>query len=355
MAICLIDLSLPLAMGELRSMYFSPNLLHNDPVFGWVLAPGGEGAYERGDFRNYMVLNSDGFHDVEVPEFKTKPRIVACGGSFTVGMELPVEGTWPRLLQKLLHEEYRVINRAQPGKHFSFFTKLLDDQFFASLQPDYIIFGFSPDRLQPDVSFHAADRGFVRGGTYRGFSYLYTPGGEADIRAAIDGLSSWSYFPLSLYGSMPAFRWSSICDLMMRYQTQRYKSDHPDNARFLKGGNWLRNTIEDRKMYSYQNLSENVDKIRDACERHNVPVFFFFIPHRGARVSSIDIRKERIARYFSKSDKVILLDGDFIQDRQRRNIRLFWENDGHPNGEGHRLIAKLIYRYTKQALQGDAQ
>lgn len=85
------------------------------------------------------IFNSDGVRSIE---FSEKPNILAMGCSLTFGLGLPVELTWPSLLEKKIG--YKIgnlsYNGASPVKNISAFFSLIKKYNYI---PEYVICNFA--------------------------------------------------------------------------------------------------------------------------------------------------------------------------------------------------------------------
>ena len=86
-------------------------------------------------------INSLGFRNKEFSLKKDKIRIIAFGGSTTIGLESPDNKTYPYQLEELLNEKnnnYEVINMGFSGKSLNFIKNLFFNEAH-KYQPDIII------------------------------------------------------------------------------------------------------------------------------------------------------------------------------------------------------------------------
>jgi len=86
-------------------------------------------------------INSKGFRGEEYEFKKKKKRIIAFGGSTTIGLESPDDKTYPAQLEYLLKKNkfhYEVINMGMPSKSLNYIRKLYYRE-ASLLEPDFII------------------------------------------------------------------------------------------------------------------------------------------------------------------------------------------------------------------------
>ncbi len=332
-----------------RADYYSPDLLYNHPIHGYQSVPNSRGYYERADFINLLVYNNYGRHDYYVKQNKEKDRIVTLGGSFTAGLEVPVEKTWPKIFEKKLNGKFEVINMGHQGKMFNYFSRYLDDDFFSEIQPDYLIFGFSYDRLRGSVHYEKNEMSCQRASNYKGFSYLFGPNGDMKIKQAIDRLRSFNYFPFVLYERYPNFRRSNLLNFLIQLQGKRLKKNYPEFKDLNINGNLILN-LRCNKKGNPEDTIHDITIIKEICRKHSVPLLFFFIPKKNNILENYDASAYPVFKLFSRDDYVIDVFDDFQNDLKHRKIPLYWENDGHPNEEGYNLIAHSIFKYFTQWL-----
>jgi len=92
----------------------SPKLLNQglqfDPTFGLAFTPnaGGWNTSLRGEYSTYVKINGKGLRGPEYP-YQKEPgvyRILVLGDSFTAGLQVPQEQTFPSLLEARLRQQY---------------------------------------------------------------------------------------------------------------------------------------------------------------------------------------------------------------------------------------------------------
>jgi len=105
--------------GVCRFLYPKPhNFYHENEHYGLVFTPNDEGLYSMPPDapRHKIKINSKGLRDIE--HLYEKPdniiRILILGDSYAAALEIPLEKTFPRLLEGLLNEQsdyhFEVIN-----------------------------------------------------------------------------------------------------------------------------------------------------------------------------------------------------------------------------------------------------
>jgi len=97
------------------------------------------GIYEQNGI--IFKINSKGFRGEEYEFKKKKKRIIAFGGSTTIGLESQDDKTYPAQLEYLLKKnnfQYEVINMGVPSKSLNYIRKLYYGE-ASLLEPDFII------------------------------------------------------------------------------------------------------------------------------------------------------------------------------------------------------------------------
>lgn len=108
------------------------------------------------------TINSKGFRGNEFKEKKEKIRILAFGGSTTIGLESPDDKTYPFQLEKLLNKDsnkYEVINMGFSSKSLNYIKSLIFTEAF-KYEPDIIIIQsvrnsiiYDGASIEPNINF----------------------------------------------------------------------------------------------------------------------------------------------------------------------------------------------------------
>lgn len=353
--LAVLDCSLAWAPGFQRPDYYDPSLAYNHPLHGYQSVPGATGWYERADFRNHLRFNEHGRHDLPVPApAPGGPRLVALGGSFTAGLEVPVESTWPRRLAARLEARpdappWQVVNESHQAKRFDYVARLVDDAWLDALQPDLLVVGFSYARLSPDPSYEPDEMACQRALGYRGFSILHGPGLDDEARELVDrqltGLAP------RLYESAPWLRRSNIALALVRFEQERLRRADPRYARAIFNGNYVAWAGCDRPA-SRANTARHIATLRARAASRGIPVTFAFLPPRSCyRGPDRDAVRAETRGYFGPFDHVIDLCPGFRAHFDRHGAPLHWEHDGHPNAAGYALIADLLFEELQPRIE----
>lgn len=342
------DRALGCAPGFERPDYYSPGLAYNHPLYGYQSMPNSTGWYERADFRNRVRFNERGRHDHPIPN-DPGPRLVALGGSFTGGVEVPIDQTWPKRLEARLNADrpadgatrWRVVNEAHQGKRFDYFARLLDAAWFDELRPERLVFGFSYARLSPDPQLGPTEMACQRALAYRGYSILHGPGLDDEARELVD--AQLDGFAPRLYEHAPWLRRSNIAAAWVRFEQRRLRESDKRYAQTIFNGNYVAWPGCDQPS-SARNTRDHIAAIRRRARQRDIPVTFAFIPPRSCYLDEAgEDASARIAEYFLPADHTIDLCPAFRARFARDGEPLHWKSDGHPNRAGYDLVAELIH------------
>lgn len=148
-----------------------PAMYMNDPYTGYRLKPNFTGVHRHRDFTVTYSINSSGMRDYNHPIHKPQGtyRIMVLGDSFTFGVGVPMEGTYPKVLERLLNgqnttKRFEVINTGVPGygtdQEYNYFVHE-----GIAYQPDMVIIGFlgmnNVDRVEYGWQNYSAPNGYI--------------------------------------------------------------------------------------------------------------------------------------------------------------------------------------------------
>jgi lysophospholipase L1-like esterase len=128
-----------------------------DPRRGYRLAPGLRDADVQGTRASTNGRGMRGTREFAVPKPSSVVRIVALGDSFTFGVGVPDDATWPAQLEAGL-PGVEVANLGQPAfAHDQMYFALADDG--VPLEPDAVILGFYEHDLERnELTFYCAEK-----------------------------------------------------------------------------------------------------------------------------------------------------------------------------------------------------
>jgi len=149
--LCVMEIAIriwnpPIAQPEMRQIYKASS------EFGWELIPGSSGF---GVFGEYYQINAAGFRGKEVSLEKSEGvnRIVVLGDSFTFGMGVNQEHTYPEKLERLLNNcgfNCEVFNFGVIGYNMWQYLGILKTKILP-LKPDMVILGLFADDIPASV------------------------------------------------------------------------------------------------------------------------------------------------------------------------------------------------------------
>lgn len=108
------------------------------------------------------TINSKGFRGKEFDIKKNKIRVIAFGGSTTIGMKSPDNKTWPYQLEEILNkskDKYEVLNMGFGSKSLRFIKELLFTEAY-KYQPDIIVIYSNRNSIMYNGSYHSEGNQF---------------------------------------------------------------------------------------------------------------------------------------------------------------------------------------------------
>jgi lysophospholipase L1-like esterase len=145
--IAIVALEFGLSKFASNPKTFHTDFFEPDKYIGWKGKPGKEGSFMSYKVVQYVKINSYGFRDKEHNYKKEKDvfRILVLGDSFAEGLQVPLEQTFPYILEKRLNsainKRFEVINLGVSG--FSTAQEYLTLKYYGlRYQPDLVILAF---------------------------------------------------------------------------------------------------------------------------------------------------------------------------------------------------------------------
>lgn len=274
-----------------------------DPDLGWRIRPGHTWTRETEEFRAVYRGNGHGFRASfdYVPE-EPRRKIVVAGDSFTFGLGVDVEATYPALLAAAIPGALPY-NLAIPAFGL--------DQMWQAVrlhglpaEPDLVIVGFIGDDFGRTLSEVREDMGFVK-------PVFDLDDGVLVRRRPEDRPPAW-------------WRWldrrSNLVSLLRRL-------GRAVGQRAPVGRWWSVNAAI-------------LDAIAADCKAANVPVLFVYLPTRGGRSF------ELLARHMRASGRRFL----DLATAASPDGELQFPVDGHLNPRGHRVVADAILETIRRDL-----
>jgi hypothetical protein len=113
----LFGIALGVVLTEVGLRLWQGSLIQQDKFLDTILGdhhkPGDQYWYQTEEFKTFVQINSKGLRDYEYPYKKDKGvfRILVLGDSFTDGLQVPLEDTFPKVLERKLNEQARTPQR----------------------------------------------------------------------------------------------------------------------------------------------------------------------------------------------------------------------------------------------------
>lgn len=147
-----------------------PPMWHFTSTVGWLYQPNLKTWYTSPEFHSRVEINSRGFHDRE-HQYAKPPgvvRIVTLGDSFVAAIEVPLEDSFSRLLEKRLNElgaptRFEVINLGVGG-YSTVNEMLMFGEEGAKYRPDLVMVFFNDGDIRDN--FHLTVDSVVPGAPY---------------------------------------------------------------------------------------------------------------------------------------------------------------------------------------------
>ncbi|MBF0380121.1 MAG: SGNH/GDSL hydrolase family protein [Magnetococcales bacterium] len=146
--ICLVVAELGLRLVDFS--FYWPQSRSPDPITGWSAKPGTKG-WQRIEGAGYVEINSDGWRDVDhsIKPKKGSYRIAVIGDSFTEAVQIDLDDSYWRLLEKLLPQcvpaiakkDFEIIGFGVSGYSTAQELLVLENRVW-KYQPDLIVLGF---------------------------------------------------------------------------------------------------------------------------------------------------------------------------------------------------------------------
>ncbi len=313
----------PLAKREMNQIHRA------SPAFAWELIPKSSGVGKLGEIYN---INSAGFRDVEHSTIK-KPgvaRIMVIGDSFTFGMGVNLEDTYPKKLEKFLNRAHipcEVINCGVIGYNMWQHYEMLKGKVLPN-NPDLVILGLFEDDIGASV------RPYKDPEDWKGVK-LYQP----------------KFFSIVLDHF---YLWTFIRNAAALYE---YK------YRYRLGHNYMKGIEERKKVWgpsnptdvNYRIMSGKIEKERYAVFSKKLKTFVQTASYAGVRVLVVfipdsvqlgDFHLQAINRFLKKVcaeiDVPFLDVTPFLEAKKNHASLYLFPVDAHGSSKGLDLIAKSI-------------
>jgi len=296
--------------------------------------------YLREEFETSVRYNALGYRDLDRDEEKPAGvrRIVVLGDSYVEALEVELEDTFPRRLERLLNEtaggrwEVLAFGRGATGP-----VDQLEvwDRVARGFHPDVVVLAFfaGNDVLETSPELSAEFWRWIDGVYF-----------DRIVRAKIDWLDRWRWARASRLGQL-------VADRTMRFALRGLESD-------LGPANDVFRDPDPRWRFAWQRTGAAVgalaDRVADAGARFVVlevdPVHA--LGSAADRAEELDLDLELPNRELrricdGKGLELVELAPAFRALREK-GVRYSWADDGHWNAEGHRVAAAALFERLRQ-------
>ena len=329
-------------------------IYQNSSYRSWEHKPFAQASHGYGNPTPKISINSLGLRDNEVPEEKTRTRYLLLGDSFTFGMGVDQNKSFPARLQSFLGNKYhKVINAGVIGQ-------TIDDVFMylkydgIKLKPDYVVYNFFVGNDVTELRRHT----WERNGTT----------GDADIIRVSDKLlhadeqnrlrHRESKEPDSYFMFWLEEKWNL---LMRKYGDSSGESFDPTLTWpvFLSKYHKEQDPNIDRYWSEFE---EVLRQMKTFCDKNDIEFIVSIIPmdvqvdvkywkkYPGMPFDSdafVAQRPQEHMKQLGEEYNIPVLDFlPIIQlEEKERNVDFYFENDPHFNILGHRFVASYIWEF----------
>jgi hypothetical protein len=372
LSIAFISIMVIFALFECWARYRSlaPDFIQYHEQCGSILRPNAEGVWKKEGFA-HIKINSKGLRDYEYPFEKpdNTVRILILGDSFTTALQVELEQTFHKILEKLLNshddfpKKFEVINVSQPNY---------------GTAEEYLRLNYDGLKYEPDLVILA----FYNGNDFRNNS----PELDSAVRPFFILKNGQLHLDDS-YRLENQHKYAFIGYNHPLRRASRYLSTHSHFYRFVRTRLSLlsiqmqkKDNRGGKKAYQvpldYQIFSPQVDhrwenaievtkslvlEIKRTSHLHGAYFTMFSIPmgtqvHDESRKRLQDEypelkswkfeRPERILKDFCQKNNIEFLPllSQFRQTAERTGVPLYFDYEGHFTVEGHRLLADILFK-----------
>ena len=326
-----------------------PAMFMNEKVTGYRLKPNFTGAHTHRDFRVIYSMDSLGYRDYDHPLHKPAGtfRILVLGDSFTFGVGVPMEDTYPKVLEKMLNAHkssirYEVINTGVPGyntdQEYYYFVKE-----GISLEPDLVIVGFFGMNDVDGVEF-----GWQNFSTQNGYLVKVPP-----LKLHIPEMKGF-LLTHSTLARITYYNLSKLADAYHRHGKPRelpmqiYHDNYTDS--FAKALTKTEQYLLDMKKMSVSHKAKFILLLipfEMEVNKKNWVKYLLEDTYSDKVYNQNLLKPSRLFSQFGKDKDISTLDlVPIFRTDHPETCYFTWEP--HWNRNGHLLAAKSIYSYLKE-------
>ncbi len=325
-----------------------------DAVVHHRFVPNARGRYRSSEFDTAYAINSLGLRDVEISREKPPGvlRVLVLGDSFTEGVGVEAEETFPRRLQAMLDRTEagrpcQVIN-AGIGSDSTLLEYLYLKNGGLDLQPDLVILAFDLSDVYDDIQY-------TRLATF-------DAKGEPIAVTGVRPKGSWPVEQLVALKNALKKHTRTYGFVRRRIDVERIRSrqDFSGDVRFDKYG-MLREDVGPADDRAWGLTYETLLRIRDLLEARGVDFWVALYPY-GNQVSPREwgsgrgwwgfesgrvysTRPQGLVAQFCRANQIAVVDTwEDLAQASRSVYPLYFDLDGHWRPVGHEVVARTLYR-----------
>lgn len=288
------------------------------------------------EFEMEIKLNSDGFRDVEHETNKPAGvfRILVVGDSFTYGIGVRADQTYPKMLEKILNERkrnqditYEVFNMGIPD--IGTFEEMEIIRLGMKYKPDLILLGAL-------IENRWARRGNDLCDNFRYWNKLQTEE-KMTIKEERESPAPMRSYLINCFNFF-----------------HRFLRDHSELYYFImtKQGNSLRRNLmglrkdkdHDKLSLGWEITKEAFEETKDFVTQRDLPFVIIHIPFLYDVLNESNETKEILGEFSKENDINLCFLSDALRSYKEKDL-LYYQADGHFQALAHNLAAEAIADY----------
>lgn len=317
----------------------SPSLFLSDPILGWRLKPGWSGEHKHYDFTARYSINSSGFRTMPATVGVPGSTILILGDSFTFGLGVQDDESFPWLLSQRMNQRVRVVNAGIPG-YSSDQEYLLGKELIPQLKPRQVL-----------LLFYLGNDVFDNARSYP--VQLRQP--KPLFRLATNGLQL--LYPLETKAIVPELDFDQLVLGSRSKQREDGLFSRALNAAGLNvapanSGSFSAEEFLQRRADDVQLTMQILQALAGLALTHNADFSVALLPGR----SYVEEPNSVSAKFQEALESVLT---DQLRDKKIRVLDLaaklrglyqneraswYYPHDGHLNPEGHKIICEMLLR-----------
>ncbi len=353
--------------GEKKGLIFEPNVVaHSKTV----------------EFDYKAVINSIGLRNREISVKKEDGtyRILCFGDSWTFGLGVNIENSYPMQLEKYLHSQgysnVEVVNCGKIGEYTTTYKKYMSKA-VPLLKPDLVIVGLlqvddlaqlyennyflekfrSAQKTTTQLTFKQLVKAFLKE-SFVNFINLFT---TVEIKKEIDVTGNWADIANNLikgFNYYQQLRYSFLLDTVrtllttgnLDYGQLNYYINYPDRLSIFN------DPKHPATLYAIEEMNKDIEEMKTICTDNGAELIVVNMPidiYTGHKL--IRTYSDFLPGYYLKNNHVDSIYRSVAENHKLEYIQLterfieledkeayFFLFDGHPNAKGYSEIAKCI-------------